>query len=139
MSTDIEQLGGWRRTRECGTARLEHAGEAVTLMGWVNARRDHGGVIFIDLRDRSGLIQVVFNPSEAAEAHAKAGVLRLEYVVMVRGTIRPRPPATENTELDTGAVEVRGDELRILNTSDMLPFAIGDDAEISEQLRLRYR
>jgi len=139
MSPDIEPLGDWRRTRECGTARAEHAGEAVTLMGWVHARRDHGGLIFIDLRDRSGIIQAVFDPSESASAHEKASALRLEYVAAVRGTIRARPPETENPDLPTGAVEVRGGELRILNTSAMLPFAIDGETEIAEQVRLRYR
>jgi aspartyl-tRNA synthetase len=139
MSADIQPLGDWSRSRECGTARAEHAGETVTLMGWAHARRDHGGVIFIDLRDRSGLVQVVFNPEENVTAHAAAHAIRLEYVLAVRGTIRPRPPETENPELPTGSVEVRADELRILNTSAALPFAVDDEGEVTESHRLRYR
>jgi aspartyl-tRNA synthetase len=139
MSRDLHALGDWRRSHECGTVRMEHAGSEVTVMGWVHARRDHGGVIFIDLRDRSGILQVVFNPSECAAAHEVASGLRLEYVVAVRGTIRPRPPETENAELPTGAVEVRTDELRILNAANPLPFSIEDDSDVGENHRLRYR
>jgi aspartyl-tRNA synthetase len=139
MSIHIEPLGDWQRTRECGTARAEDAGEVLTLTGWVDARRDHGGVIFIDLRDRTGIIQVVFNPTENPSAHDIAGRLRLEYVIAVRGVLRLRPPETENPELSTGAVEVRGDEVHLLNTSAALPFSIQDDSDVAENHRLRYR
>jgi aspartyl-tRNA synthetase len=139
MSADLEPLGDWRRTRECATARREHVGEAVTLMGWVQARRDHGGVIFIDLRDRTGVMQVVFDPSEDAAAHEKASRLRLEYVMAVRGTIRPRPPETENAELPTGEIEVRGQDLRVLNIASGLPFAIEAESDVAESHRLRHR
>ena len=139
MSVEIEELGAWRRTRECGTARVEHIGETVTVMGWVQARRDHGGVIFVDLRDRSGLVQVVVNPTESAAAHEKASRVRLEYVVAARGTIRRRPPETENPSLPTGTVEVHADELRILNTAAALPFAIEDETAVAETHRLRHR
>jgi aspartyl-tRNA synthetase len=139
MSVEMESLGTWQRTRECGTARREHIGETVTLMGWVQARRDHGGVIFIDLRDRTGVVQVVINPTESAAAHEKASHVRLEYVIAARGTIQQRPPETENPALPTGAVEVRVQDLRILNTAAALPFAIEDDTSVAETHRLRHR
>jgi len=139
MSVEIESLGAWRRTRECGTVRGEHIGETVTVMGWVQARRDHGGVIFIDLRDRTGLVQVVVNPTESAAAHEKASRLRLEYVIAARGTIQKRPPETENPALPTGAVEVHAEDVKILNTAAALPFAIEDDTAVSETHRLRHR
>jgi aspartyl-tRNA synthetase len=139
MSVEIEGLGTWRRTRECGTLRGEHVGETVTVMGWVHARRDHGGVVFLDLRDRSGLLQVVVNPTESAAAHEKASRLRLEYVVAAWGTIRKRPPETENPALPTGAVELHADDLRILNTAAALPFPIEDDTTVAETHRLRHR
>jgi aspartyl-tRNA synthetase len=139
MRIAVEPLGGWRRTYECGALRAEHAGERVTLAGGVHARRDHGGVIFIDLRDRAGLVQVVFNPAEDAGAHAAAGELRLEYVAAVRGTVRPRPAGTENSELPTGAVEVRGEEIRVLNVARSVPFPLEEGAEVAEANRLRYR
>ncbi len=139
MSVELEPLGSWKRTRDCGSARREHVGEQVTLMGWVHARRDHGGVIFIDLRDRTGIVQVVFDPSESATAHAKASGLRMEYVVAARGTVRPRPPETENPDLPTGAVEVRGEELRVLNAASGLPFPVEEDSDVAEANRLRYR
>jgi aspartyl-tRNA synthetase len=139
MSIGIDALAGWRRSRECGTARTRDIGERATLMGWVQARRDHGGVIFIDLRDRSGIVQVVFDPSEASEAHTKASGLRLEYVIAIQGTICARPSETENADLPTGTVEVRVEALRILNTVATLPFAIEDESEVAETHRLRYR
>ena len=91
MSTGLESLGDWRRTDLCGTLRPADVGREVTLCGWVHARRDHGGVLFLDLRDRSGLVQAVCNPTESAAAHARAGELRLEYVVAARGAVRLRP------------------------------------------------
>jgi aspartyl-tRNA synthetase len=139
MSVRLEPLGDWRRTRDCGSPRADDVGERVTLMGWVHARRDHGGVIFIDLRDRTGIVQVVFDPSESGSAHATASDLRMEYVVAVRGTVRRRPPETENPDLPTGAVEVRGEELRVLNTASGLPFPVEEDSEVAEASRLRYR
>lgn len=108
-------------------------------MGWVNARRDHGGVIFVDLRDRSGILQVVFNPQRSPAAHAAAGGLRGEYVIAVHGTVEKRPPATVNPGLPTGEVEVMADEVRLLNESQTPPFPIDDEANIAEATRLKYR
>jgi aspartyl-tRNA synthetase len=133
------ELGDWRRTHTTGTLRLDDAGRDVTLMGWVQNRRDLGGLIFLDLRDREGVVQVVCNPQEAAEAAAVADQVRSEYVIAVRGTVAPRPPGTENPRLATGALEVRARELRVLNPSDVPPFPITDYGEVDETVRLRYR
>ena len=92
----MESLGGWRRTHSCGALRSEHVGQAVTLMGWAYRRRDHGGLLFIDLRDRDGLTQCVFNPEAGGGTHAKAEAVRTEFVLAVRGTVSARPPGTEN-------------------------------------------
>jgi aspartyl-tRNA synthetase len=108
-------------------------------MGWAYRRRDHGGLIFLDLRDRDGLTQCVFNPATGAEAHGRAESVRTEFVVAVRGTVAARPPGTENPRLSTGAIEVQAAELRILNDCRPLPFQLDDDAEIEETLRLKYR
>jgi aspartyl-tRNA synthetase len=111
----------------------------VTLAGWVHRRRDHGGLIFIDLRDRWGLTQVVFNPDVSAEAHAAAGNLRVEYVIQVKGLVHRRPGGLENLDLATGEIEVAADQLVILNTAKTPPFYINEDAPVDELLRLRYR
>jgi len=121
VSAPVEPLGDWRRTDEGGALRPSDIGREVTLCGWVHARRDHGGVCFIDLRDRSGLVQVVCNPAESPAAHARAGDVRLEYVIAVRGTVRTRPPDTLNPELPTGAIEVAVAELRVLNSARPTP------------------
>jgi aspartyl-tRNA synthetase len=134
-----ESLGGWRRTHSCGALRSEHVGQPVTLMGWAYRRRDHGGLLFIDLRDREGLTQCVFNPGAGGGTHAAAEGVRTEFVLAVRGTVSARPPGTENPKLATGAVEVQVSEVRILNESRPLPFQLDDDAEIDETLRLKYR
>ncbi|TMA98704.1 MAG: aspartate--tRNA ligase, partial [Deltaproteobacteria bacterium] len=135
----MEALGDWRRSDECGVLRPADVGRAVTLCGWVHARRDHGGVLFIDLRDRSGLVQIVCNPADSPAAHARAGEVRLEYVIAVRGELRARPAETVNVELPTGAVEVSVRELRVLNTARPTPYPIDDVTEVSEPNRLRYR
>ena len=135
----VEALGGWRRTHSCGDLRSEHIGQSVTLMGWAFRRRDHGGLIFLDLRDREGLTQCVFNPAEDSDAHGRAESVRGEFVLAVRGTVGARPPGTENLKLATGAVEVQVTELRILNDCRPLPFQLEDDAEVDETLRLKYR
>jgi aspartyl-tRNA synthetase len=134
-----ETLGGWRRTHSCGALRGEHVGQQVTLMGWAFRRRDHGGLVFIDLRDRDGLTQCLFDPSKAGDAHAKAETVRAEFVLAVRGTVAARPAGTENPKLATGAVEVQVTEVRILNEARPLPFQLDDEAEIDETLRLKYR
>ena len=134
-----ETLGGWRRTHSCGALLGEHVGQQVTLMGWAFRRRDHGGLVFIDLRDREGLTQCLFDPSKAGDAHAKAEAVRSEFVLAVRGTVAARPAGTENPKLATGAIEVQVTEVRILNESRPLPFQLDDDAEIDETIRLKYR
>ena len=108
-------------------------------MGWAFRRRDHGGLVFVDLRDREGLTQCVFDPKEASEAHDKVEGVRAEFVLAVRGTVALRPPGTENSKLPTGAVEVRVSEMKILNDSRPLPFQLEDEGEVDETLRLKYR
>jgi aspartyl-tRNA synthetase len=127
------------KTHSCGQLRPEHAGETVTLAGWVHRRRDHGGLIFIDLRDREGITQVVFNPDTSAEAHAIARELRVEYVVRVSGNVRQRPPGLENLDLATGGIEVVAQSAEILNPAKTPPFYINEDSPVEEALRLRYR
>ncbi len=135
----IDVVGDWKRTHTCGELRAGDAGREVTLMGWVQRRRDHGGLIFIDLRDRTGLTQLVFNPSTGVAAHERAQAVRGEFVLAVRGVVGRRPAGTENTRLATGAVEVQVSALKILNESRPLPFAIEDDVEVDELIRLQYR
>jgi aspartyl-tRNA synthetase len=122
------------RTHQAGTLRAEHAGERVVLAGWVARRRDHGGVVFIDLRDASGIVQVVWR-SEEAEAHE----LRAEFCVKVAGVVRLRPAGNENPELPTGAVEVAVEQLDVLSEADPLPFPVEGSADISEDVRIKYR
>ncbi|MFN3974788.1 MAG: aspartate--tRNA ligase [Dehalococcoidia bacterium] len=124
---------------DCGTLTLDHVGRRITLAGWVHRRRDHGGIIFIDLRDRSGIVQVVFNPTEAPDAYRTADTLRNEWVVQVNGIVERRPPGTENPALPTGQVEVRATACQLLNPSKSPPFYINEDTEVDEALRLRYR
>jgi len=125
------------RTHGCGELRESHIGETVTLCGWAQRRRDHGGVIFIDLRDRSGVVQLVFDP-DARESFAVAERVRTEYVLRVRGRVRRRPEGTENPRLPTGAVEVVGETLEILNRAEPLPFQL-DEEDVGEEVRLRFR
>ena len=127
------------RTHLAGELRKELAGETVTLTGWVSRRRDHGGVIFIDLRDRSGIAQVVFRESDVAE---RAHDLRSEYCVKVTGTVEPRPEGSENPNLPSGEIEVNVADLEVLNKSAALPFQIDDPStsgEVGEETRLKYR
>ncbi len=128
-----------KRTLYCGQLRPEHIGQEVVLCGWVHRRRDHGGLVFVDLRDREGVAQVVLSPDSVPEAHAKADLLRAEYVLSVRGTVRRRPEGTENRSLPTGAVEVAASSVAILNESKPLPFALEDDTDVAENVRLKYR
>ena len=123
------------RTHEAGTLRADHAGEDVVLAGWVARRRDHGGVVFIDLRDASGIVQVVWRGEEGAGAHE----VRAEFCVLVTGTVRIRPAGNENPELPTGQVEVVADEVEVLSEAEALPFPVEGSAEISEDVRLKYR
>lgn len=123
----------------CGALRPTNVGESVTLQGWVNRRRDFGGLVFIDLRDRSGLTQLVFDPRINEAAHQVASETRSEYVLRVIGEVRARPVGTENLNLETGAVEVAATNLEILNASKPLPFEINDRGEVDEMLRLKYR
>jgi aspartyl-tRNA synthetase len=134
-------MAGWKRTHSCGALRATDAGKTVTLMGWVFRRRDHGGLIFVDIRDREGITQCVFNPGDGPLAHAKVQGVRGEFVVAVRGSVAPRPLGTENAKLPTGAIEVHASELKILNDCRPLPFQIDSegDSEVDETLRLKYR
>ncbi len=127
------------KTHSCGELRKEHVGASVTLAGWVDRRRDHGGLIFVDLRDREGIVQVVFNPDISEGCHKIADEMRSEYVVRVSGEVALRPPGTENPRLPTGDVEVIVHNTDILNRSNTPPFYINEDIEIEENLRLRYR
>ena len=135
----IKPLDGWQRTHSCNELTASDVGRGVCLMGWAQYRRDHGGLIFIDLRDRQGLTQVVFSPEHNPAAHADAHILRTEYVLAVRGTVRPRPEGMTNPSLGTGEIEVVVDEWKLLNTSRTTPFAIEDRVDAAETLRLQYR
>ena len=128
-----------KRTIYCGQVRPEHIGKEVVLCGWVHRRRDHGGLVFVDLRDREGLVQVVVSPEGSQAAHAKADDLRVEYVLSVRGTVRARPAGTENRNIPTGEIEVAASSLAILNESKPIPFALEDDTDVAENVRLKYR
>ena len=128
-----------KRTVYCGQVRPEHIGKEVVLCGWVHRRRDHGGLVFVDLRDREGIVQVVLTPESFPEAHARADALRAEYVLSVRGTVRRRPEGTENRNLPTGAIEVVASSLAILNESKPVPFTLEDDTDVAENVRLKYR
>ncbi|MGH7856058.1 MAG: aspartate--tRNA ligase, partial [Candidatus Binatia bacterium] len=134
-----ESLGDWRRTNGCGDLRANDVGRTVTMMGWVHVRRDHGGLIFVDLRDRSGLVQLVFNPAVDSGAHRRAEDLRMEYVVAARGEVVHRPPETVNADMPTGEIEVVVREIRLLNDARPLPFPVDDGVEVAENTRLRYR
>ncbi len=135
----MESMGGLRRSHNCQALGGGDMGKEVTLMGWVLRRRDHGGVIFIDLRDRWGITQVVFNPEVNPEVHAKAHDLRSEWVIAVRGRVIERPAGMVNPKLATGAIEVLVGELRILNVSKTPPFPLDEEIEVAEGLRLKYR
>ncbi len=130
---------GFRRTDACGALRAKDEGRKVALCGWVYRRRDHGGLFFIDMRDREGLVQVVFNPEIAAEAHAAAGELRSEYVVCVEGTVVPRAEENRNPNLGTGDIEVQTERLTVLNRCDALPITMDDLESAGEEQRLRWR
>lgn len=126
------------RTHMCGEVTKQQLGESVALCGWVHRRRDHGGVIFIDLRDREGLVQVVFNP-DAADTFAIAESVRSEYVLRVEGTVRDRLEGTVNANMKTGEIEILVHHIEVLNESETPPFPIESDIEVNEEMRLRYR
>ncbi len=127
------------KTHMCGELRAEHVGQEVCLAGWVHLYRHHGGIIFIVLRDREGLVQVVVSSDEAPEAHAVAAQVRMEYVIQVCGIVRRRPAEQVNADWPTGEIEVEARSIRVLNTSKTPPFYIYDDSPVDEALRLRYR
>ena len=129
----------WKRTRRCGDLTAKDIGTEVTLNGWVQRRRDHGNLIFIDLRDRWGIVQVVFDPTTAPDAHAAAEAVRSEYVLSAHGLVRKRPEGTENPKLKTGEVEIAVQGITILNTSKTPPFPISDSVDVDELIRLKYR
>jgi len=138
-SVALDFLGDLRRTHSCGALRESDQGKSVVLMGWVHRRRDHGGVIFVDLRDREGLTQVVFHEDVDPTVHNRAELVRPEYVIAVEGQVAPRGPGAVNPNLATGAVEVVASGIRILNESRTPPFPIEDDVAVSEDTRLKYR
>ena len=135
----VDQLGAMRRTHTCCELGAKDIGNEVVVMGWVLRRRDHGGVIFIDLRDREGITQVVFNPEVDKDIHAKAHSIRNEYVLAVRGQVEPRPAGMVNPNLRTGEIEVLVSELKILSPAKTPPFLIEDKIDVSENIRLKYR
>ena len=134
-----DPLGDWKRSCYCGDPRAKAVGEEKTLVGWVHRRRDHGGVIFVDLRDRTGICQVVFRPEVAPSAHEKTKQIRAEDVIAVRGLLAKRSPETINPDLATGEVELVCRELRLLNASAVPPFPIDDETDAAENTRLKYR
>ena len=134
-----DQLGDMRRTHHCWELDASDVDKEVVLMGWVHRRRDHGGVIFVDLRDREGITQVVFNPAVDPEIHARAHAIRSEYVLAVRGKVEKRPEDMINPKLKTGEIEVTVTEFKLLNEAKTPPFLIEDDIDASETTRLRYR
>ena len=140
--THVPRFTSWEvtvlKSHGCGELRPEHAGRPVTLAGWVHRRRDHGGLIFIDLRDNSGIVQIIFDPG-AGDAHAVASSVRSEYVLQVSGTVAERAPGMVNPRLPTGAVEVRAEAVVVLNPAKTPPFPINEESDVDELLRLRYR
>ena len=136
---NIDTIGDWKRTNDCGSLSKEDIGSDVLLMGWVNRRRDLGKLIFIDLRDRSGLTQVVFDEEFDKSSHDKATILRNEWVIAVKGNVTPRLPGQENPDLPTGEVEVKAKELKILNKTDVPPFQVDGKIDALENIRLKYR
>ncbi len=139
MQTEIDALGDWKRTHDCGSLRAADEGSEVLLMGWVNSRRDLGSLIFIDLRDREGITQILFDPQMDKKSHQKAGLLRNEWVLAIKGIVNRRIPGQENPTLLTGEIEVKVTDLRILNLTETAPFQVDGAVDASENLRLKYR
>ena len=128
----------WKRTHICNDLRIDHKGQEVSLLGWVQRTRDHGGLTFIDLRDRSGLVQIVFDPVDE-DIHKQAQKFRTEFVIAVKGVVTSRPEGTVNPNLATGEVEVRATGVQLLNKSETPPFLVEDGIDTSEELRMKYR
>ena len=137
--TQLDGMGSQRRSHACGEIESSMVDQEVVVAGWVHRRRDHGGVIFVDLRDRGGLVQVVFRPETSSDSHERAGELRSEWVIMVRGVVEARSADTVNPRMKTGEIEIDVREIRILNTATPPPFAIEEDAGAEEAVRLRHR
>ena len=136
---DIDALKDWKRTNDCGSLRRDDIDREVILMGWVNRRRDLGKVTFIDLRDRSGLTQILFDQEFDKASHKKAGILRNEWVIAVKGVVTARLAGQENPDLPTGDIEVKAKELKILNETEVPPFQVDGKIDASENLRMKYR
>lgn len=135
----IDFLGDWKRSRYCGDLSAADIGKQVVLMGWTMRRRDHGGLIFVDLRDREGIAQVVFDPEKSPDAHAKAEHVRNEFVLAVKGQVLARPEGTTNPAMKTGEVEVLVTECRVLNRAKALPFTLDEHVDVAENIRLKHR
>jgi aspartyl-tRNA synthetase len=135
----LDFLGSLQRTHKCGELRVEQDGQEVVLMGWVNRRRDHGNLIFLDVRDRTGITQVVLDKEASGDSHTKAEAARSEYVVAVKGTVRQRGAGLDNPNMPTGAIEVVAQELLLLNEAKTPPFSPAEDAIANEEVRLKYR
>ncbi|MGA2772579.1 MAG: amino acid--tRNA ligase-related protein, partial [Bryobacteraceae bacterium] len=138
-SVALDFLGELRRTHTCGELRAAQAGQKVLLMGWVHRRRDHGAVIFIDLRDRDGLTQAIFHEDIDPVVHQRAEEVRSEYVIAVEGAVKKRSPETVNPNMPTGEIEVVASKIWILNESRTPPFPVEEEAGVSEDVRLKYR
>ena len=134
-----DKLGSWKRTHRCGEPTAAMIGHEICVMGWVQRRRDHGGLIFIDLRDREGIVQLALDPDRDAASHQKAELVRNEFVVAARGRVSARPEGTINPRMKTGEVEIEVSELLILNRSETPPFMIDEFTEVAENIRLKYR
>ncbi len=134
-----DKLGNWERTHRCGDLTTADIGKEVCVMGWVQRRRDHGGLIFIDLRDREGIVQLALDPDRDSTSHTKAEQIRNEFVVAAKGLVSPRPEGTVNAKMKTGEVEIEITELLILNRSETLPFMLDGYTEVAENIRLKYR
>ncbi|WP_027714946.1 aspartate--tRNA ligase [Desulfuromonas sp. TF] len=132
-------LGDWKRSHYCGQVTAADIGKEVCLMGWVQRRRDHGGLIFIDLRDREGIIQLALDPDRDPEAHQKADRVRNEFVLAIKGVVSPRPEGTVNTKMKTGEVEIEISDLRVLNAAKTPPFMLDEYSEVAENIRLKHR
>ena len=132
-------LGDWKRSHYCGQVTADDIGKEVCFMGWVQRRRDHGGLIFIDLRDREGIVQLALDPDRDPEAHQKADRVRNEFVLAVKGVVSPRPEGTVNPKMKTGEVEVEVSDLRVLNAAKTPPFMVDEYSEVAENIRLKHR